>query len=46
MVENSTSVDLHFAVNVRDAILAAREALKVTGAGGRIVNVASELAYR
>jgi 3-oxoacyl-[acyl-carrier protein] reductase len=41
----AADVDLHFAVNVRGAILAAREALKVMGAGGRIVNVASELAY-
>jgi 3-oxoacyl-[acyl-carrier protein] reductase len=38
-------IDRHFAVNVRGAILAAREALKVMGPGSRIVNVASELAY-
>ena len=41
----AADIDLHFAVNVRGAILAAREALKVMQAGARIVNVASELAY-
>src|SRR5262249_49210269 len=39
------SIDLHFSVNVRAAILVAREAVKVMSPGGRIVNVASELAY-
>lgn len=38
-------IDLHFAVNVRAAILVTRETLKFMGAGGRIINVASELAY-
>jgi 3-oxoacyl-[acyl-carrier protein] reductase len=38
-------VDRMYAVNLRGAILCAREALKVMGAGGRIINVASELAY-
>ncbi len=41
----AADIDHHFAVNVRGAILAAREALKVMGPGSRIVNVASELAY-
>jgi 3-oxoacyl-[acyl-carrier protein] reductase len=38
-------IDLHFAVNVRAAILVTRETLKFMGTGGRIINVASELAY-
>ncbi|MFM8746494.1 MAG: SDR family NAD(P)-dependent oxidoreductase [Aestuariivirga sp.] len=38
-------IDTHFAVNVRGAILVTREALKHMGASGRIVNIASELAY-
>jgi 3-oxoacyl-[acyl-carrier protein] reductase len=38
-------VDRMYAVNLRGAILVAREALKVMGPGGRIINVASELAY-
>lgn len=38
-------IDLHFSVNVRAAILVTREALKFMGPGGRIINVASELAY-
>jgi 3-oxoacyl-[acyl-carrier protein] reductase len=38
-------VDRLFAVNVRGAILVAREALPHLRDGGRIINVASELAY-
>jgi 3-oxoacyl-[acyl-carrier protein] reductase len=38
-------VDRMYAVNVRGSILVAREALKAMGPGGRIINVASELAY-
>ncbi len=38
-------IDWHFAVNVRGAILATREALPYLAAGARIVNLASELAY-
>jgi 3-oxoacyl-[acyl-carrier protein] reductase len=38
-------IDWHFAVNVRAAILVTREALRYMGKGGRIVNIASELAY-
>ena len=38
-------IDWHFAVNVRAAILVTREALRHMGEGGRIVNIASELAY-
>ena len=41
----AADIDLHFAINVRGAILVAREALKVMRAGGRIINTASELAY-
>jgi 3-oxoacyl-[acyl-carrier protein] reductase len=41
----AADIDRHFAVNVRGAILAAREALKAMGPGSRIVNVSSELAY-
>jgi 3-oxoacyl-[acyl-carrier protein] reductase len=41
----SQSVDRHFAVNVRAAILVTREALPHLEAGARIVNLASELAY-
>ena len=41
----AADIDLHFAINVRGAILTAREALRAMGRGGRIVNVASELAY-
>jgi 3-oxoacyl-[acyl-carrier protein] reductase len=41
----AADIDRHFAVNVRGAILAAREALKTMGPGSRIVNVSSELAY-
>jgi Dehydrogenases with different specificities (related to short-chain alcohol dehydrogenases) len=37
--------DRLFAVNVRGAILAAREALKHMERGGRIINLASELAF-
>jgi len=38
-------IDRHFAVNVRAAVLVTREALPHIGEGGRIVNLASELAY-
>ena len=38
-------IDMHFAVNVRGAILVTREALKHMGAGSRIISIASELAY-
>lgn len=38
-------VDLMFAVNVRGAILVAREVLPHLSDGGRIINIASELAY-
>jgi 3-oxoacyl-[acyl-carrier protein] reductase len=38
-------IDALLAVNLRGAILVTREALKGMGEGGRIVNVASELAY-
>lgn len=38
-------VDRMYAVNVRAPILVAREALKVMKPGGRIINIASELAY-
>jgi len=38
-------IDLHFRINVRAAMLVTRETLKAMGAGGRIINVASELAY-
>lgn len=38
-------IDRMFAVNVRGAILMAREALPHIREGGRIINVASELAY-
>ncbi|MGQ7792026.1 SDR family NAD(P)-dependent oxidoreductase [Faunimonas sp. B44] len=38
-------MDRMYAVNVRGPILVAREALKAMGPGGRIINVASELAY-
>jgi 3-oxoacyl-[acyl-carrier protein] reductase len=38
-------IDRHFAVNVRGAILVAREALPHLKPGARIINVASELAY-
>lgn len=41
----SQSVDRHFAVNVRAAILVTREALPHLEADARIVNLASELAY-
>ena len=41
----AADIDLHFAVNVRAAMLVTRETLKAMGAGGRIINVASELAY-
>lgn len=42
--ETAASIDLHFDINVRGAILVAREALKLMGAGARIINIASELA--
>jgi 3-oxoacyl-[acyl-carrier protein] reductase len=38
-------VDLMFAVNVRGTILVTREVLAHLGDGGRIINIASELAY-
>ena len=38
-------MDRMYAVNLRGPILVAREALKAMGPGGRIINVASELAY-
>ncbi len=38
-------IDRHFAINVRGAILVTREALPHIGNGGRIINLASELAY-
>lgn len=41
----AADIDQHFAVNVRGAILVAREALKAMCPGGRIINTASELAY-
>ena len=40
----AADIDLHFAVNVRGAILVAREALKAFGSDARIINLASELA--
>jgi 3-oxoacyl-[acyl-carrier protein] reductase len=42
---SAADIDFHLAVNVRAAILVAREALRAMGPGGRIVNTASELAY-
>jgi 3-oxoacyl-[acyl-carrier protein] reductase len=41
----ASDIDQSFAVNVRGAILTAREALPHMGEGARIINVASELAY-
>lgn len=41
----TADVDDLFAVNVRGAVLVTREALPHMGPGGRIVNLASELAY-
>jgi 3-oxoacyl-[acyl-carrier protein] reductase len=41
----AADIDLHFAVNVRGAILVTREALRAMPPGSRIVNLASELAY-
>lgn len=38
-------IDLTLAVNLRGAILVAREVLPHLGEGGRIINLASELAY-
>lgn len=38
-------IDAHFAVNVRGAILVTREVLPRLPEGGRIINIASELAY-
>ncbi|CAO3441042.1 SDR family NAD(P)-dependent oxidoreductase [Azospirillum endophyticum] len=38
-------MDRMYAVNIRGPILVAREALKAMGKGGRIINIASELAY-
>jgi 3-oxoacyl-[acyl-carrier protein] reductase len=39
------SLDRMYAVNVRGAILVAREVLKAMPPGGRIINIASELAF-
>jgi 3-oxoacyl-[acyl-carrier protein] reductase len=41
----SAHIDKMFAVNVRSAILVAREVLPYLPEGGRIINIASELAY-
>ena len=41
----AADIDWHFAVNVRGAILVTREVLPHMGEGGRIINIASELAY-
>jgi 3-oxoacyl-[acyl-carrier protein] reductase len=41
----AAQIDRHFAINVRGAILVTREALPHLKPGGRIVNIASELAY-
>ena len=41
----AADIDSHFAVNVRGAILIAREALPHMGEGSRIINLASDLAY-
>jgi 3-oxoacyl-[acyl-carrier protein] reductase len=41
----SAHIDKMFAVNVRSAILVAREVLPHLPEGGRIINIASELAY-
>jgi 3-oxoacyl-[acyl-carrier protein] reductase len=41
----AADIDEHFAVNVRGMILLTREALPHLPDGGRIINVASELAY-
>jgi 3-oxoacyl-[acyl-carrier protein] reductase len=38
-------IDRQFAVNVRGTILVTREALKAMRSGGRIINVASDLAF-
>ena len=42
---SAAHIDRMFAVNVRGAILVAREALPHLPDGGRIINIASELAY-
>jgi 3-oxoacyl-[acyl-carrier protein] reductase len=42
---SAAHIDRMFAVNVRGAVLVAREALRHLPAGGRIINIASELAY-
>lgn len=42
---SANHIDLHFAVNVRGAILVTREVLPHLGDGSRIINIASELAY-
>lgn len=42
---SSGHIDRMFAVNVRGAILVTREALPFIPEGGRIINIASELAY-
>ncbi len=38
-------MDRMYTVNIRGPILVAREAVKAMGSGGRIINIASELAY-
>jgi 3-oxoacyl-[acyl-carrier protein] reductase len=42
---SSDHIDRMFAVNVRGAIIVTREVLPHLGEGGRIINIASELAY-
>ncbi|MDB5524303.1 MAG: family oxidoreductase [Rhizobium sp.] len=42
---DASHIDRMFAVNVRGAVLVTREALPHLGHGGRIINIASELAY-
>ena len=41
----ASHIDLMFAVNVRGALLVAREVLPHLAEGGRIINIVSELAY-
>ncbi len=42
---SAADLDRMYAVNLRGAILVAREALKAMPPGGRIINIASELAF-